>query len=99
MWSKVDTASENVGGFVKPLRVNRGVEALNMIPTRLFVGVGLVIVAKVNVDYVIRNKCLLDDPWDGGLCVTLREVVGDGCDIYAEFRRVANASVAGDANL
>ena len=57
---------------MEPLRVDRGVETLDMAPPHLFVGVGLVVVAKANAHDVVRSKCMLNGPCDGSLCLPLR---------------------------
>ena len=42
VWDEVDASPKDVGGLVEPLCIDHGVEALDMAPPRLFVGVGLV---------------------------------------------------------
>ena len=60
MWDEVDAASKDVGRLVDPLRVDRGVETLDMAPSRLFVGGVLVVVAKANAHDVVRSEiCLM----------------------------------------
>ena len=60
VWNEVDASSENVGEFVKLLRVDRSVEALDVAPTCLLVGVGLVVVAKLMpIMLSVPNVCFM----------------------------------------
>ena len=52
---------------MNPLRIDRGVKALSMTPTRLFVGGVLVGGAEANAHDVVRSKKLFDRLRDGGL--------------------------------
>ena len=74
MWYEVDTASEDVGGFVEPFRVHRGVETLDVAPPGLFVG--LVVVALVVANYVVCLEHMLNGLCNGCLCLPLWQVVG-----------------------
>ena len=48
-----------------------------MAPSRLLIGVGVVIVAKTHSYNVVCPENLFDSPCDGGLSFALPEVVGD----------------------
>ena len=67
VWNKIDTAAEDVSGFVNPLRVNGGVKTLKMAPPCLFSGVTLVGVPKANSNNVVFADDLLDSVGYGGL--------------------------------
>ena len=53
---------------MESFRVDRGVSTLNVIPTRFFIDVRLVVVTKININYVVRPECLFDGLRDGSLC-------------------------------
>lgn len=88
-----------VRGFVKPFRVHRSAEALNMAPSHLFVDVGVVVGVITHSKYVVRSECLFYCLRDECLRFSLWEVVGDKDHVNLEFRGVAGASVVGDAHL
>ena len=67
MRDEVGAASKNVSRLVDPLRVDGGVETLDMTPPRLFGGVALGGIAKTNAHDVVFSKNLLDGFGDGVL--------------------------------
>ena len=69
-----------------------------MTPFRLFVGIGVVIVAEAHSN-VVHPEDLLNSPCDGGLSFALQEVVGDEGCANPEFGWVADATVPSDAYL
>ena len=72
MRDEVDAAAKNVSGFVNPVGVDRRIEALQVTPTRLLIGIG---VTKTNVHYIVVSKKLLHCFCDGGLRFFLGKVV------------------------
>lgn len=70
-----------------------------MAPSCLFTGVGVVDVAKVYSNYVVRTEYLFYGPYDGCLGLSLREVIGDEGCTNAKLRWVVSALIVGDANL
>ena len=91
LWDEVDAPSKDVGRLMEPFRIDCGVEALDMAPPHLFVGVGLVSVAKANANYVVRPKGLLDGPCDGGLRLALWEIIGNEVCANSKFQWVSGA--------
>ena len=69
--------SEHVDGLVDPFRIHRGIEAMDVTPSRLLRGGTLICVAETNTNYVIRSKNLFDGVGDGDLCLSLWKVIGD----------------------
>ena len=79
-----------------PIRVNRGIQALYVSPSRMFIGVG-VVVAETYPDDVIRSKRLLYGFGDGSLGFALREIIGDECRAYTKLGWIADSSASRDA--
>ena len=84
---------------MKPFRAYLGVEALDVTPPRLFVGVGVVVDVVAHSKYVVRSECLFYGSRDGCLGFSLWEVVGDKGRANPELRGIASALVASDAHL
>ena len=80
---------------MEPFGVDGDVEALNMAPPGLLVGLR-VVVAKTYSNNVIRTKSVFDGPDDRCLGLPLQQVVGDEGRAYPKLRRVAKAAVSGD---
>lgn len=54
---------------MEPLRVYRGINALDVAPTRLLIGMH--VVAEANANHVVHTKYFVDGLWDGSLGLTL----------------------------
>ena len=72
MGYKVNFSPKNVYGFVNPFGVDGGVETFMMTPTHLLVLHMVDVVAKVEADYVIISKLVLEGHGYGCLGLLLR---------------------------
>ena len=84
---------------MNPFGVDRRIEALDVAPSSLPIGVGLIIGTKTYAHDIVRSKYVFDGFCDNGLRLALREVVGNQCRTNAELRRVANSPLPCDTYL
>jgi hypothetical protein len=99
MWDKIHSASKEVYGLVKPVRIHSHIKALDVAPSNLPIVMWLVLVAKRDVSDVVLAHKLLERFDDDGLGLTLREISRhEGCT-NLQFRGVIHPFVFGGANL